>query len=152
MLGVFGSDNGPLEVSVTESWSCTSKLDLDLIGRARRVFTAPCKSLPFSSCPQSWQLTGSWLLPSSAAPLKLQKCLTLSSPQAKPEGFPWLQSRAVAHLYPVVWLGGRRAGRGVCANPSPFLCHHWGCACWKQAKEQVEFRSSLWEGRCCKCS
>lgn len=63
-------------MSATESWTCTSTLDLDVIGRAGRALSVLCKSLSFSSCTQSWQLTGCWLLPSSAAPLRLQRCWT----------------------------------------------------------------------------
>lgn len=106
-------------MSPTESWSCTSTLALDLLGRARRVLSVPCKSLLLSPCPQSWQLAGSWLLPSSAAPLGLQRCLTLSSPRAKARGFPWLQSHAGAHLQPWWGLGAGKQGGLSVLTPLP---------------------------------
>lgn len=111
VLGSFRSDNGTLEMLGTESWSCTSTLDSDLIGRARRVLGVPCKCLPLLPCPQSWQLAGSWLLPTA---LLLWGCRELWHRAAlRPSlGIPSASVPPAARC-----ALGQEGRRAVCATP-----------------------------------
>lgn len=115
-----------LVMSVTESWSYTSKLGLDFIGKARRVLSLPRKSLLFFSCPQCWHLAGSLAATqqycSSEAAEMFWHCIVLR-PKKKPKtkDFPWLQSDAVGPPAPfgVAWRQESRERVSV-QTPLPF--------------------------------
>lgn len=146
-----------LVMSVTESWSYTSKLGLDFIGKARRVLSLPRKSLLFFSCPQCWQLAGSLAATqqycSSEAAEMFWRCIVLRPKKKK--GF---SLAAVPCCGPTctLWFGveAGEQGEGVRADPSPFLAKRAGAvpAGSKPSlkRSRWELGSDLWEGSYCK--
>lgn len=143
-------------MSVTESWSYTSKLGLDFIGKARRVLSLPRKSLLFFSCPQCWHLAGSLAATqqycSSEAAEMFWHCIVLRPKKKnKNKGF---SLAAVPCCGPTctLWCGveAGEQGEGVRADPSPFFAKRAGAvpAGSKPSlkRNRWEFRSDLWEG------
>ena len=116
-----------LVMSVTESWSCTSKLGLDFIGKARRVLSLPCKSLLFFFCPQCWQLAGSLAATQQYCSSEAAEMFWHSVLRPKKKGF---SLAAVPCCGPTCtpWCGmeAGEQGEGVCADPSPLFSERTG--------------------------
>lgn len=127
MLGTFRSDNSTLVMSVTEGWSCTSKLGLDFIGKARRALNLRRKSILFFSCPQCWRLAGSLAATqqycSSEAAEMFWHCIIL-----RPNKGISLAAVLCSGPTCIPWCGveAGEQGEGFCADPSPFFSEHTG--------------------------